>query len=61
MGQRITHRICLCCGMIQDMETGAIVDFPLDKLPAEIALKKMFIDNGVLARHPRKKGKTKKN
>jgi hypothetical protein len=47
--------------MIQDMETGAIVDFPLDKLPAEIALKKMFIDNGVLARHPRKKGKTKKN
>lgn len=61
MGQLITHRLCLCCGAIQDMKTGDIVDFPLDKLPADIALRKIFIDNGVLARHPRKKGKTKKN
>lgn len=55
----ITHRLCMCCGLIQELSTGRFVDIPLEKLPAEVAIQKLMSQNGVLYRHPKKKRKVK--
>lgn len=47
-----TFKLCMCCGDIFNAETGEQVDIPLSELPADIALDRLLIKNGVLKQHP---------
>jgi hypothetical protein len=60
MKKNPTFKLCMCCGEIFNVDTGKYVNIPLSELPADIALDRLLIKNGVLKQNPEVKRKKKR-